>query len=236
MPGRPPGPTRIGALVLALLAGAACTAVDGRTTSSSDRSPGPAEACVNEDVDQAERHTVASVDTAAWLVEDLLPPPLRTAGLHSDETTILLEGEAVGEVTVEETEPGIFVATGFTFCVPVDVELASIDLVETLGGSWRLSKSVPELDLPEHAEITLIIREGYFGGWAACNEYSAEPAVGQDGEFRLSQVSFTEAECADDERVYWGWLQTVDRWALEDGQLELSGPGVALRYVSTDGR
>lgn len=197
----------------------------------SDGSPSAAdEECVEASIDEAERHTVGSRDGAAWRVEDLLPPPLRTAGLQSGETTILLDEQEVGEVLVEETEPGIFLTTGFTYCVPADVELASIDVVETFGGSWQLVDSTPELDLPDDAEMSLEVREGFFGGWAACNEYSAQPAAGPDGDLRLSGVGFTEAECVDDELVYQELLRTADEWALDDGHLVLSGPQGELRY------
>lgn len=193
------------------------------------------EQCVEEDLEDSDHDPVVGADLAAWQVENLLPPPLRTAGLQSDETTILLDGEHVGEVLVEETDPGIFVATGFSYCVPADVELSSIDVIETFGGSWQLVDSTPELDLPDDAEMSLVIRQDYFGGWAACNEYSAQPAAGPDGQLRLSGVFFTEAGCVDDELTYQDLLKTADEWALDAGQLVLSGPQGELRYTPADG-
>lgn len=219
------------------------------TTSSSAAStpttPEPVdECCVDETVDQPPEEAVGEADLAAWLIEDQLPPPLRTAGLQSDATTILLDGEPVGEVSTEEVDDGNFIVTGYSFCVPADLELASIDVAGTVGGDWRLIDSTPELGLPADAEMRLTIKDvptdtevrlGITGDWAGgravCNEYGGLVAAGPEGAWRISELGSTEIACAVAESDYFDRLGATTSWSLDGSELLLDGPDGTLRYA-----
>lgn len=105
------------------------------------------EHCVDETLDQPPEEAVVGADLATWVIEPQLPPPLRTGGLQGDATIIFLDGEPVGEVSTEEVEEGIFLATGYSYCVPADLDLSRIDVAAVLGGDWRLIDSTPDLGL-----------------------------------------------------------------------------------------
>lgn len=189
------------------------------------------ERCVDETVDQPPEEAVVGADLAAWLIEDQLPPPLRTAGLQSGATTILLDGEPVGDVLTEEVGDGIFIATGYSFCVASDLELASIDVAATLGGDWRLIGSTPELGLPADAEVRLTITGDRAGGRAVCNEYGGLVAAGPEGAWRISELSFTEMGCTEAESDYFDRFRATTSWSLDGSELVLEGPDGALRYA-----
>lgn len=189
------------------------------------------ERCVDETVDQPPEEAVVGVDLAAWLIEDQLPPPLRTAGLESGSTTILLDGEPVGEVSTEEVGDGIFIATGYSFCVASDLELASIDVAATLGGDWRLIGSMPALGLPADAEVRLTIIGDRAGGRAVCNEYGGLVAAGPEGAWRISELGFTEMGCTEAESDYFERFGATTSWSLDGSELLLEGPDGALRYA-----
>lgn len=190
------------------------------------------EKCVDETVDQPPDEAVVGADLAAWLIEDQLPPPLRTAGLQSGVTTILLDGEPVGNVTTEEVRDGIFAVTGFSFCVPAEVELTRIDVATTLGEDWRLVDSAPALGLPADVEIRLTITGERADGRAACNEYGGLVAAGPEGAWRISELSFTEMLCNDAESAYFDRFGATTSWSLDGSDLVLEGPDGTLRYAS----
>lgn len=206
------------------------------TSSSSPSTPTTSEPvderCVDDTVDQPPDEAVVGADLAAWLIEDQLPPPLRTAGLNSGTTTILLDGEPVGNVTTEETSDGIFTVTGYSFCVPAEVELARIDVATTLGEDWHLVDSTPDLGLPADAEIRLTITGERTGGRAVCNEYGGFVAAGPEGAWRISELFFTEMGCDDAESAYFDRFGATTSWSLDGSDLVLEGLDGALRYAS----
>lgn len=203
------------------------------STPSTSTTPEPVdEQCVDETVDQPPDEAVGEADLAAWLIEDQLPPPLRTAGLHSGATTILLDGEAVGNVTTEEISDGIFTVTGYSFCVPAEVELTRIDVAITLGEDWRLTDSTPDLGLPADAKIRLTTTGDRAFGRAVCNEYGGFVAAGPEGAWRVSELFFTEQGCDDAESAYFDRFGATTSWSLDGSDLVLEGPDGALRYAS----
>lgn len=202
------------------------------TAVSTPTTPEPVdERCVDETVDQPPDEAVGEADLAAWLIEDQLPPPLRTAGLQSGATTILLDGEPVGKVSTEEISDGIFTVTGYSFCVPADLELARIDVATILGDDWRLVDSTPALGLPADAEIRLTITGERAGGRALCNEYAGLVAAGPEGAWRISELFFTEMGCNDAESAYFDRFGATTSWSLDGSDLVLEGPDGALRYA-----
>lgn len=208
------------------------------TSASSSSPPTPTtsqpvdEQCVDETVDQPTEEAVGGADLAAWLIEDQLPPPLRVAGLQSDETTILLDGEPVGNVTTEEVSDGTFTVTGYSFCVPAEVDLTRIDVTTTLGEEWRLVDSTPDLGLPVDAEIRLTITDQRAFGRAVCNEYGGFVAAGPEGAWRVSELFFTEQGCEDAESAYFDRFGATTSWSLDGSDLVLEGPDGSLRYAS----
>ncbi len=201
------------------------------SAASAPTTPEPVEErCIDETVDQPPEEAVGGADLAAWRIEDQLPPPLRTAGLQSRSTTILLDGEPVGEVSTEKVGDGI-VATGYSFCVPADLELASIDVAGTLGGDWRLIDSTPELGLSADAEVRLTITRDWAGGRAVCNEYGGIVAAGPEGAWRISELWSTEIACAEAESDYFDRIGATTSWSLAGSELVLEGPKGALRYA-----
>lgn len=229
-------------LVVLLVALAGCTGDSAapssmRTPTSASSSSPPTsseivdEQCVDEMVDQPPDEAVGEADLAAWLIEDQLPPPLRTAGLQSGATTILLDGEVVGTVTTEEISDGIFTVTGYSFCVPSEVELARVDVATILGDDWRLVDSTPALGLPADAEIRLTITGERAGGRALCNDYAGLVAAGPEGAWRISELFFTEMGCNDAESAYFDRFGATTSWSLDGSDLVLEGPDGALRYA-----
>lgn len=201
------------------------------SAASTPTTPEPVdERCIDETVDQSPEDAVGGADLAAWLIEDQLPPPLRTEGLQSRSTTILLDGEPVGEVSTEKVGDGI-IATGYSFCVPADLELASIDVAATLGGDWRLADSTPDLGLPADAEVRLTITSDWAGGLAVCNEYWGSVAAGPEGAWRTSGLGSTEMLCAEAESDYFDMFGATTSWSLEGSELVLESPDGALRYA-----
>lgn len=193
------------------------------------------EHCVDETLDQPPEEAVVGADLAAWVIEYQLPPPLRTGGLQDDATTIFLDGEPVGEVSTEEVEDGIFLATGYSFCVPADLELSSIDVAAALGGDWRLISSSPDLGLPADAQVRLSIDEDWAGGRLVCNEYGGFVVAGPEGAWRVSQLSKTEMDCGtanQSESDYTDRLAAATSWSLNGSELQLDGPEGALRYTA----
>lgn len=232
-------------LVLILVALAGCTgdstvpsSVPKPTSTSSSAPPTPTtsepvdEQCLDVTVGQPTEEAVGEADLAAWLIEDQLPPPLRVAGLHSDETTILLDGEPVGNVSTEEVSEGIFTVTGYWFCVPAEVDLTRIDVATILGEEWRLVGSTPSLGLPGEAEIRLTITDQRADGRAVCNEYGGFVAAGPEGAWRISELFFTEQGCDAGESAYFDRFGATTSWSLDGSDVILEGPEGSLRYAS----
>lgn len=200
-----------------------------------------ADQCIEESLADLDIDPVASIDYAAWDIEHLLPPPLRTSGPTSDDTALLMGDDVVGEVAVARVAENQYRAVALSYCVPGDVSLDRVPVLETLGGAWELIASTPTLETPPDGGIMLEIdgenpvdSEAYVTGHAICNYYQAIPAAGPDGAFRLTRVVFNEMECVDDEVVYRDMLIAADRWALDDAELLLSGPKGELRYAPVD--
>jgi len=204
------------------------------TSPSTSTTAAPAdEYCVDETLDQPPEEAVVGADLAAWVIEPQLPPPLRTGGLQGDATTIFIDGEPVGEVSTEEVEEGIFLATGYSYCVPADLDLSSIDVAAVLGGDWRLIGSTPDLGLPADAEMRLTLDEDWAGGRLVCNEYGGFVAAGPEGAWRVSQLSKTEQDCGpanQAEADYQDRLAGANSWSFEESELVLDGPEGMLRY------
>lgn len=244
MPGLP---RRLGVLALpVVLALTACGDVDAPGTASSpmptissDIATSPSavgtaaggQQCVDETVDQSLEDAVGSAGHAAWLIEHELPPPLRAGGVHSGTTSILLDGDPVGEVGTEEVEDGGFLVIGYEFCVPAHVDLSRIDLEATVGGDWKLVEATPDLGLPADAEMGLAITGDTAGGWAVCNEYNGLVAAGPDGTWRISRLFFTEAGCGQPESDYFDAFGATSSWSLDGSELVLDGPAGTLRYA-----
>ena len=204
------------------------TAPSTPTTAVSDN-----EQCTDENIDQPSEEAVGGADLAAWVIEPRLPPPLRTGGLQGDATTIFLDGEPVGEVSTEEVEDGIFLASGYSYCVPADLDLSSIDVTAVLGGAWRLIGSTPDLGLPADAEVRLTLDKDWAGGRLVCNEYGGFVAAGPTGAWRVSQLSKTEQNCGtanQAEADYQDRLAAANSWSFEESELVLDGPEGMLRY------
>lgn len=204
------------------------TAPSTSTTTVSD-----GEQCIDENLDPPPEEAVIGADLAAWVIEPQLPPPLRTRGLQGDATTIFLDGEPVGEVSTEEVEEGIFLATGYSYCVPADLDLSSIDVAAVLGGDWRLTDSSPDLGLPADADVRLTLDEDWAGGRVVCNEYGGFVAAGPEGAWRVSQLSKTEQDCGtanQAEANYQDRLAAANSWCFEESELVLAGPEGLLRY------
>lgn len=189
------------------------------------------ERCVDETVDQPPEERVVGADLAAWLIEDQLPPPLRTAGLQSGATMILLDGEPVGQVSTVVVGEGIFIVTGYSFCAPTDLELASIDVDAILGGDWHLIGGTPDLGLPADAEVRLTITGDWAGGRVVCNEYGGLVAAGPEGAWRISELSFTEMGCTETDSDYFDRFGTTTSVSLDGSELVLEGPDGTLRYA-----
>lgn len=206
------------------------------TSPSTSTTAAPAdEHCVDETLDQPPEEAVVGADLAAWVIESQLPPPLRTGGLQGDATTIFLDGNPVGEVSTEEVEEEIFLATGYSYCVPANLDLSSIDVAAVLGGDWRLIDSTPDLGLPADAEVRLTLDEVWAGGWLVCNEYGGFVAAGPEGAWRVSQLSKTEADCGtanQSEADYTDGLAAATSWSLDGSELQLEGPQGTLSYTS----
>ncbi|MFP3882778.1 MAG: META domain-containing protein [Actinomycetota bacterium] len=135
-------------------------------------------------------------------------------------------------MSTEEVDDGIFIVTGYSFCVPAEVELASIDVAGTLGGDWRLIDSTPELGIRVDAEVRLTITDERAGGWAVCNEYWGLVAAGPEGAWRISELGSTEIACAEAESAYFDRLGATTSWSIDGLDLVLEGPDGTLRYVS----
>lgn len=193
------------------------------------------EQCVEEAITDSEHGPAGSRDLAAWLVEDLLPPALRTAGMDSGETAILLDGEAVGEVVVEDAGLG-FAATAFTYCVPAGV-LSATDAAGELEGAWVLVGSDPELDVPDDAGMTLTVTNGVVQGWGVCNRYGADLGASSDGTLRISHLGATEVGCdgVEGETSFFDLLTSARRWELDASGLTVSGPDGELRFAAAAG-
>lgn len=206
------------------------------TSLSTSTTAAPAdEHCVDETLDQPPEEAVVGADLAAWVIEPQLPPPLRTGGLQGDATTIFLDGEPVGEVSTEEVEDGIFLATGYSYCVPADLDLSSIDVAAVLGGDWRLIDSTPDLGPPADAEVGLTLDDDWAGGRLVCNEYGGFVAAGPEGAWRVSQLSKTEMDCGtanQTESDYTDRLGAVNSWLLRGSDLQLDGPKGMLTYTA----
>lgn len=231
---------RLLSLTVVLAVAATGCVDDGNSTSnpsttvrSSSTSTAPVgERCVNEAIEQSPDEAVGQADLAAWLIERQLPPPLRTAGLQSNATTILLDGKPVGDVTTVRLNDGTFVVTGYSFCVPVDIELATIDLAATLGGRWLLTDSSPDLGLPDDEQVLLTLSADRAVGRAICNEYGGWVAAGPEGTWRMSELFFTEMGCDASEFAYFERLGNTNAWRLDGSELVLESPGGSLRYAS----
>lgn len=103
-------------------------------------------------------------------------------------------------------------------------------------GAWALAEGeaggVPIAIVDTHP-ITLDVGES-LGGSAGCNTYGAEyDLVGSELVVTApfsTMMACEPAEVMDAETAYLNALGLVDTAAIEDGQLVLTGPDVALRF------
>ena len=109
---------------------------------------------------------------------------------------------------------------------------------EALLGGWELvggrgpdGEVVPQDGHP----ITLEIDEGHWAGSGGCNRYSGSATVDGD-ELTMLEIAVTEMACLEDgvmeaEAAYLAAFTTVDRWALDDDTLTLTGPDAELVFA-----
>lgn len=110
-------------------------------------------------------------------------------------------------------------------------------------GSWRLvqvngapANPVTEFILVFEAQDAANL--GALNGWSGCatytGTYKAEPGSLAFTELTMTAMSCTDGSIAEAERVYLGQLQQVASYALQGGQLILSGEGVELVYAPNE--
>ena len=123
----------------------------------------------------------------------------------------------------------------------VEVVLAQVAEADPAGAlvgrSWRLSEireaSGVTLSYEGEAPFTLSFgADGRYNGRADCNRYGGAFEAGPSGSLRLSQGLSTLAACPGPSvsEDFFEVLNDVDRYALADGRLTLSGPGGALVF------
>ena len=105
-----------------------------------------------------------------------------------------------------------------------------------LDGDWVLVSGVPTV---EGAAITMSFDGSQIGGRAACNTYGgtadigngtiAIPANGPGGTFFMTEMG-CEPQIQASEQAFVEALFAVTTWSIEDGQLLLSDPTVALVF------
>jgi heat shock protein HslJ len=109
---------------------------------------------------------------------------------------------------------------------------------DALLGDWELrAGSGPEgvVVLTAGHPVTLTIDDGRCSGTAACNRYSGTVEV--DGEqLAVRGLAVTAMACLDDavtaaEAAYLAAFRSVGRWSIEDGTLQLTGPGAELQFT-----
>lgn len=107
----------------------------------------------------------------------------------------------------------------------------------SLEGDWVLVAGVGRdgaIPLVDGADITLSIQGTAVGGRAACNQYGGTVAVAGTA-IRFGDMASTEMACAEpvmaSEAAYWAAFGAVERVALEDERLMLSGNGVQLQFA-----
>lgn len=114
------------------------------------------------------------------------------------------------------------------------------DFADSVEGSWRLTTgTVDGEDIPiiEDHPITLTFEGDQVSGTAACNGYGATYEL--DGStIIVSDLAMTEMACVPEEimqaeSMFATALTRVDAVSL-DGELTLSGDGVALVFEATE--
>jgi heat shock protein HslJ len=114
------------------------------------------------------------------------------------------------------------------------------DFADSVEGNWVLdsgsSDGEPILILDSNP-ITMRLDGGQIGGTAACNSYGGRYRLASNGNFRLVDgVSVTEMACSpaevmESERQFLEALIRVDRIAIADTTLTLTGNGQILTFL-----
>ena len=106
-----------------------------------------------------------------------------------------------------------------------------------IDGAWRLESGNLDgepIPLVSGYRITFTAAGSGFSGTAACNGYGGLFAI-EAWELSLNQLNITEMACIpevmESEAAYIVAMQRVNLAALDGEALELSGPGVELRYI-----
>ncbi len=111
-----------------------------------------------------------------------------------------------------------------------------------IDGGWTLVTLVEGGDMvvpmPDDATIDLDVNGSELGGTAACNSFGGTILVLDDGSVTVSELFSTEMACDPPELMelearYLAALGAATSWALQDGQLTLTGPSAKLVYEST---
>ena len=124
-----------------------------------------------------------------------------------------------------------------------DIEVEVVQVTEAdqanalVGRTWRLAEiresSGVTLSYEGEAPFTVSFgADGRYNGRADCNRYGGAFEAGPSGSLRLSQGLSTLAACPGPSvsEDFFEVLNDVDRYALADGRLTLSGPGGALVF------
>ncbi len=97
-------------------------------------------------------------------------------------------------------------------------------------GAWIAVSGVSsgsDVELVEGFPVTLALDGDEVVGTAACNRYSGAVAIGSDGTFEASGLSWTEIGCEpavhEVEQAYLASLSTFSNYAVADDVLTLSG-------------
>lgn len=115
------------------------------------------------------------------------------------------------------------------------------DFVSSIEGQWVLESGdrdgEPILILDSNP-ITMRLEGNQIGGTAACNSYGGRYRMASNGNFRLvdglavTEMACSPAEVMESERQFLEALTRVDRVALVDSTLTLTGNGYTLTFMT----
>ena len=104
------------------------------------------------------------------------------------------------------------------------------------GKTWTLVQFDDGSPVPAGRPITAIFGGGKVSGSGGCNRYSATVISAAPGQLKVGAISATKMACAGpagtNEQRYFGGLEKVEGYALEDDKLTLS-PGKMMFKATT---
>lgn len=111
--------------------------------------------------------------------------------------------------------------------------------VDLTGGTWRLTEATVDdgpVQVPDDAEVTLLVEDGQASGKAACNTYGAGVAT-EGTAVTFDQARRTLMACEEPlmtlEDTYLQALARVEAGSRDGDTLELTGQGVRLVFTLT---